>query len=158
MQQVLTRAHAHKGTAFVEILQNCPVFNDGIWDELQDRKTRAESALVLEHGEPLVFGAPGARRGVVFQHGVPSVIELADDDDPIERGVTVHDERANAVSYAGVLASLQRPDFPLPVGVLRAVETSTYEDELQLQVDRAIEERGRGDLHALLHSGDTWQI
>ena len=158
MQQVLTRAHEHKGTAFVEILQNCPVFNDGIWDELQDRKTRAESALVLEHGEPLVFGKPGARKGVVFQHGVPSVVELADDDDPIERGVTVHDEQANAVSYAGVLATLQRPDFPLPVGVLRAVEKPTYEGELQIQVDRAIEERGRGDLHALLHSGDTWQI
>jgi 2-oxoglutarate ferredoxin oxidoreductase subunit beta len=158
MQQVLTRAHEHKGTAFVEILQNCPVFNDGIWDELQDRKTRSESALVLEHGEPLVFGKPGARKGVVFKHGVPSVIELADDDDPIERGVTVHDEQANAVSYAGVLATLQRPDFPLPVGVLRAVEKPTYEGELQIQVDRAIEERGRGDLHALLHSGDTWQI
>jgi len=158
MQQVLTRAHEHKGTAFIEILQNCPVFNDGIWDELQDRKTRAQASLVLEHGQPLVFGAPGERKGIVFKDGIPSVIDLADDDDPIERGVVVHDERADAASYAGVLATLQRPDFPLPVGVLRAVEKPTYENMLQDQVDTAIAERGRGDLKALLHSGDTWTI
>ena len=158
MQQVLTRAHEHKGTAFIEILQNCPVFNDGIWDELQDRKTRAQSSLVLEHGQPLVFGAPGERQGIVFNSGIPSVIELGDDEDPLERGVVVHDEQANAASYAGVLATLQRPDFPIPVGVLRAVEKPTYEDMLQDQVDSAIAERGKGDLEALLHSGDTWQI
>ena len=158
MQQVLTRAHEHKGTAFVEILQNCPVFNDGIWDELQDRKTRAQSSLVLEHGQPLVFGAPGERQGIVFNSGIPSVIALGDDEDPLERGVVVHDEQANAASYAGVLATLQRPDFPMPVGVLRAVEKPTYEDMLQDQVDSAIAERGKGDLEALLHSGDTWQI
>ena len=96
MQKVLTRAHEHKGTAFVEILQNCPVFNDGIWDELQDRKTRAQSSLVLEHGEPLVYGAPGERKGIVFKDGIPSVIDLGDDEDPIARGVVVHDERPEA--------------------------------------------------------------
>ena len=158
MQDVLTRAHEHKGTAFVEILQNCPVFNDGVWEAVENRKSRANAALVLEHGEPLVFGPPGAKQGILFNNGIPSVIDLADDDDPIERGVVVHDERAPASSYAGVLATLQRPDFPLPVGVLRAVEKPTYEAMLQAQVDSAIAERGRGDLKALLHSGDTWQI
>ncbi|MFK7894254.1 MAG: 2-oxoacid:ferredoxin oxidoreductase subunit beta [Myxococcota bacterium] len=158
LQSVLKRAHEHKGTAFVEILQNCPVFNDGVWDELQDRKTRASASLVLEHGEPLVFGKPGERKGIVFKDGIPSVIDLADDEDPIARGVVVHDERPDSPSYAGVLATLQRPDFPLPVGVFRAVEKPTYEDMLQDQVDSAIAERGKGDLKALLHSGDTWQI
>ena len=158
MQQVLKRAHEHKGTAFVEILQNCPVFNDGIWDELQDRKTRAEASLVLEHGQPLVFGGPGERKGIVFNDGIPSVISLADEEDPIARGVVVHDEKAPAASYAGVLATLQRPEFPMPVGVLRAVDKATYEDELQKQIDSAIAERGKGDLKELLHSGDTWTI
>ncbi|MCA9506156.1 MAG: 2-oxoacid:ferredoxin oxidoreductase subunit beta [Spirochaetaceae bacterium] len=158
MQEVLTRAHEHKGTAFVEILQNCPVFNDGVWDELQDRKTRADASLVLEQGQPLVFGSPGSLRGIVLENGIPSVIELGDDEDPASRGVMVHDERAPSASYAGVLATLQRPDFPLPVGVFRAVEKPTYEAMLQAQVDRAIAERGRGDLQALLNSGDTWQI
>jgi 2-oxoglutarate ferredoxin oxidoreductase subunit beta len=112
----------------------------------------------LEHGEPLVFGTQGQRKGIVFKDGIPRVIELADEDDPIERGVVVHDERPDASSYAGVLATLQRPDFPLPVGVFRAVEKPTYEEMLQDQVDSATKERGVGDLKALLHSGDTWQI
>ena len=86
------------------------------------------------------------------------MIDLADEDDPIARGVVVHDEKAPAASYAGVLATLQRPDFPMPVGVLRAVDKATYEDELQKQVDSAIDERGKGDLKELLHSGDTWTI
>ena len=100
----------------------------------------------------------GRRQGIVFKDGIPSVIDLADDDDPIDRGIVVHDERPNASSYAGVLATLRRPDFPVPVGVFRAVEKPTYEEMLQAQVDSAIAERGRGDLKALLHSGDTWEI
>jgi len=158
MQTVLKRAHEHKGTAFIEILQNCPVFNDGIWDEVQDRKTRAQASLVLEHGKPLVYGGPGQQKGIVFKDGIPNVIDLADGQDPIEAGVVVHDEHPASPSYAGVLATLQRPDFPVPVGVFRAVEKPTYETMLQDQVDHAIAERGRGDLKALLHSGDTWTI
>ena len=71
MQQMLKRAHEHRGTSFVEILQNCPVFNDDTWEELQNRKSRIDSALVLEHGKPLVFGAPGNCRGIVVENGVP---------------------------------------------------------------------------------------
>jgi 2-oxoglutarate ferredoxin oxidoreductase subunit beta len=158
MPSVLRRAHEHKGTAFVEILQNCPVFNDAIWEEVQDRKTRATASMVLEHGEPLVFGQPGSRQGITLQDGLPAVIDLADEDDPVERGVVLHDERRESPSYASILASLQRPEFPLPVGVFRAVEKTTYEDALQAQIDSATEQRGAGDLGALLHSGDTWEI
>jgi 2-oxoglutarate ferredoxin oxidoreductase subunit beta len=158
MQTILTRAHEHKGTAFVEILQNCPVFNDGIWDEVKDRKSRIKASLVLEHGKPLVYGVADERRGIVFKDGIPAVIELAEDQDPVEAGVVVHDERPASPSYAGVLATLQRPNFPLPVGVFRAVEKPTYESMLQDQVDSAVSERGRGDLKALLHSGDTWEV
>ncbi len=158
MQAILTRAHDHKGTAFVEILQNCPVFNDGIWDEVQDRKSRVKASLVLDHGEPLTFGLPGERKGIVFKDGIPAVIDLEDGQDPVEAGVVVHDERPASASYAGILATLQRPNFPLPVGVFRAVEKPTYETMLQDQVDGAVKERGRGDLKALLHSGDTWEV
>ena len=158
MQEILTRAHQHKGTAFVEILQNCPVFHDGVWEEMQDRKTRAQATISLEQGQPLLFGTPDARQGIVMKNGVPSMIDLAVGEDPVARGVIVHDEQAATSSYAGMLATLQRPDFPVPVGVFRAVEKATYEDMLQAQVDTAIAQRGRGSLKALLHSGDTWQI
>jgi len=158
MQRVLKRAHEHKGTAFIEILQNCPVFNDGTWSELEDRKTRGDSALVLEQGQPLVFGPPGAQKGITLEQGVPSIVTVEDGEDPISKGVVVHDEAQGGRAYAYALASLHRPDFPLPVGIIRAVEKSCYEQSLQQQVDTAIKKQGPGDLNALLHSGDTWEV
>ena len=158
LQQTLRRAHEHAGTAFVEILQNCPVFNDATWGELEDKKTRAANAIVLEQGKPLVYGSPGTRKGIRMEGGKPYIVELADGDDPVEKGVVVHDERSNTASYSFALASLHRPEFPLPVGVLRSIEKPCYETMLQQQVDDAVAARGPGDLNALLHSGDTWQV
>jgi 2-oxoglutarate ferredoxin oxidoreductase subunit beta len=158
LQQVLKRAYEHKGTAFVEILQNCPVFNDGIWEDLEDRKTRSQTSLVLEHGEPLVFGAPENRKGILMYHGRPRIIDLKDDDDPKEMGVVIHDENLETPSYASSLATLARPDFPLPVGVIREVEKPCYEELMEQQIQEAIDQKGRGDLRSLLHSGDTWTV
>ncbi|MEB2345638.1 MAG: 2-oxoacid:ferredoxin oxidoreductase subunit beta [Deltaproteobacteria bacterium] len=158
LQEVLRRAYAHRGTAFIEILQNCPVFNDGEWQALEDRRTRADAGLPLEHGKPLVFGAKGRRRGIRIEHGVPHVVELADDADPVAAGVTVHDERVERPAYAFSLASLTPPDFPTPTGVLRAVERPSYDRLLEEQVATARQQRGPGDLRALLHSGDTWTV
>jgi 2-oxoglutarate ferredoxin oxidoreductase subunit beta len=157
MQNMLKRAHEHRGTAFIEILQNCPVFNDDTWEELQNRKSRTDTSLVLEHGKPLVFGAPGSRKGICLERGVPKVIELSDDDDPEALDVVVHDEDAPP-SYSFALASLARPDFPLPVGVLRETSKACYEEMLEDEVQSAIETRGPGNLRELLHSGDTWTV
>jgi 2-oxoglutarate ferredoxin oxidoreductase subunit beta len=157
MQNMLKRAHEHRGTAFIEILQNCPVFNDDTWEELQNRKSRTDTSLVLEHGKPLVFGAPGSLKGICLERGVPKVIELSDDDDPEALDVVVHDEDAPP-SYSFALASLARPDFPLPVGVLRETSKACYEEMLEDEVQSAIETRGPGDLRELLHSGDTWTV
>jgi 2-oxoglutarate ferredoxin oxidoreductase subunit beta len=158
LQEVLRRAHAHRGAAFVEILQNCPVYNDGEWEAIEDKRTRVEAALPLEHGQPLVFGARGHRRGIRFEHGVPHLIELADDADPVAAGVTVHDEYVERPAYAFALASLTPPVFPIPVGVLRAVERPSYERLLDDQIASAVQQRGPGELRALLHSGDTWTV
>jgi 2-oxoglutarate ferredoxin oxidoreductase subunit beta len=157
LQEMLRRAHAHRGTAFVEILQNCPVFNDGEWEAVEDKSTRARSALMLEQGEPLAFGDRDERRGIRIEHGVPSIIDLPEDADPVELGVAIHDEERTA-TYAFALASVRPPRFPTAVGVFRAVEKPTYEDQLQAQVDDAIAERGPGQLEALLQSGDTWTV
>jgi 2-oxoglutarate ferredoxin oxidoreductase subunit beta len=157
MQETLKRAHAHKGTSFVEILQNCPVFNDDIWKEVENKKSRTDSALVLEHGKPLVFGSPGQLKGIVIDEGVPSIVSLAAGEDPVERGVVLHDEGAGT-ARSFVLASLHRPEFPLPVGVLRETSKPCYEDMLANEVKQAIEKRGKGNLEALLRSGDTWTV
>ncbi len=157
MQETLRRAHAHTGTAFVELLQNCPVFNDDVW-QLQDRKARSATTLMLQSGQPLVYGPAGARKGIVIENGVPSVVEVTDDEDPTQKGVVLHDEFRQTTSYAAALATLTAPDFPVPVGVFRQVESACYEDLLQQQVDDAIAQRGEGDLAALLNSGDTWTV
>jgi 2-oxoglutarate ferredoxin oxidoreductase subunit beta len=158
LQQMLHRAHAHKGTALIEILQNCPVYNDAEWGEVEDRTTRAEASLALENGEPLVFGGKGGRRGIRIRDGVPSLVSLRDGEDPVAAGVAVHDESHESPSYAFALASLSRPQFPVPIGVFRAVEKTTYETLLGEQVEVARRQRGPGDLAALLRSGDTWTV
>jgi len=158
LQGVLRRAYEHRGTAFVEILQNCPVYNDNEWGEVEDRKSRVEASLQLEHDEPLVFGPKQARRGVRIEQGMPSIVELPDGADPVEAEVAIHNERYESPSYASVLASLQRPDFPLPIGVFRCVERATYDAMLNDQVARAREKHGPGDVRTLLHSGDTWTV
>ncbi len=158
LQEMLHRAHAHRGTAFIEILQNCVVYNDGEWAEMEDRATRPDSTLLLEHGKPLVFGSPGARRGIRIDGGVPSTVPLRDDEDPLAAGVAVHDEHHQTPAYAFALGTLQRPEFPLPVGVFRAVDSPSYEVMLNAQIEQARAKRGPGDLAALLASGDTWTV
>jgi 2-oxoglutarate ferredoxin oxidoreductase subunit beta len=158
LQQVLRRAFAHPGTAFVEILQNCPVYNDDEWVDVEDRGTRVDAALVLEHGQPLLFGAKGRRRGIRIEQGVPSVLEVPEGADPHALGVAVHDESHESPAYAFSLASLVRPAFPTPIGVFRAVAKPTYEAMLEQQVRDAVAARGPGDLRKLLHSGDTWTV
>ena len=158
LQDVLRRAHEHKGAAFIEILQNCPVYNDGEWEKIEDKKTRVEAGLPLEHGKPLVYGPKGQRRGIRIDHGVPTVVALRDDEDPIAAGVTVHDEKHESPAYAFALATLAPPVFPIPVGVLRAVERPTYERLLAGQIDTAVQQRGKGDLARLLASADTWTV
>jgi len=158
LQEMLRRAHEHRGAALIEILQNCPVYNDDEWIEVEDRKTRADTALKLADGEPLVYGRPGERRGIRIQDGIPSVVALGKDDDPVAKGVAVHNERYETPAYAFALASLRRPEFPVPIGVFRAVESATYDALLDEQVTRAVKQRGRGSLEQLLGSGDTWTV
>jgi 2-oxoglutarate ferredoxin oxidoreductase subunit beta len=158
LQDVLRRAHQHKGASFVEILQNCPVYNDGEWEAIEDKKTRVEAGLPLEHGKPLVWGPKGKRRGIRIEHGVAQVVALRDDEDPIAAGITVHDEKHESPGYAAILATLAPPEFPIPVGVLRAVERPSYERLLEGQIETAIQQRGPGDLAKLLRSADTWTV
>jgi 2-oxoglutarate ferredoxin oxidoreductase subunit beta len=158
LQEMLHRAHAHRGTAFLEILQNCPVYNDAEWEEVENRKTRVDAALNLEDGQPLVWGPKGAQHGIRIHDGVPSIVTLAEGDDPVAQGVAVHREGHESPAYAFALASLARPRFPVPIGVFRAVEKTTYERLLEEQVQGALAERGPGDLAKLLRSGDTWTV
>jgi 2-oxoglutarate ferredoxin oxidoreductase subunit beta len=153
MEEMLRRAAHHRGTAFLEILQNCNVYNDLAWNVIYDKESKLRHELRLEHGKPLVFGPPDDRRALVLDGLTPRVVPAASVP---ERALWVHDERnANA---AKLLAGLWPPDAPVVVGVLAATEGPVYEDILIDQEQRAISERGPGDIAKLLMSGDTWKI
>ena len=154
LQEIIRRAHAHRGTSFVEILQNCNIFNDGAFAELTERELKAETQLILEHGKPLVFGK-NRDKGIRLGSGLrPEVVQLG--DGVSEQDLIVHDEHDPTLAY--FLSRMQPPDFPTPIGVLRAVERSTYETAMAEQISGAQEKSGAGDLDALLNRGDTWVV
>ncbi len=154
MGMVLERAAAHRGTAFVEVYQNCVVFYDGAFGYAAGRQTRADTTLELEHGKPMIFGK-NRDKGICLDGTEPKVVTLGDD---AERELLVHDEKAEEPTLAYLLSRMRQPDFPEPIGVFRAVDRSRYDDRLNAQVQEAIRSQGEGDLDELFHSGDTWTV
>jgi 2-oxoglutarate ferredoxin oxidoreductase subunit beta len=156
LEGVLRQAAEHRGTSFVEVYQNCNVFNDGAFDYATGRQTRSENTIELEHGKPLVFGAD-RQKGIRLNGLEPEVVELG--DGVTEADLLVHDAHAPEPSLAYLLSRLRHEDgFPEPIGVFRAVDVPRYDELLNAQVDAAREDRGDGDLSALLNSGDTWTV
>ncbi len=153
---VLRRAAEHRGTAFVEVYQNCVVFNDKAWDYATDRDVKSDNVIELEHGKPLVFGK-NLDKGIRLRGLDPEVVELG--DGITEDDLLVHDERAPEPSLAYLLSRLRNEDqFPEPIGVFRAVDAPKYDEELNRQIELAVETKGEGDLDTLFKSGDTWTV
>jgi 2-oxoglutarate ferredoxin oxidoreductase subunit beta len=156
LTEVLRRAAEHDGAAFVEIYQNCPIFNDGAFDLLTEPESRDDNQIRLEHGKPIRFG-PAGERGVRLT-GQASV-DLVDVDEVGEDALLVHDEHRDDPSLAFMLSRLSHSaKGPTPIGVFRSVERAVYDDLMAAQLDKAVAKQGAGDLTKLLHSGDTWQI
>jgi 2-oxoglutarate ferredoxin oxidoreductase subunit beta len=159
LTSVLRQAVEHRGSALVEIYQNCPIFNDGAFDVLKDRES-AEARLVhLEHGAPVVFGAQGAQKAVVRgADGSLRVVEHGRGAVPV-----VHDAHAADPSAAFALSRLDDTSMlHVPVGVFRSVERPTYDDLVRAQVSASVQKAGRrasdDDLAALLAGSDTWRV
>jgi 2-oxoglutarate ferredoxin oxidoreductase subunit beta len=152
---VLQRAAEHPGTAFVEVYQNCNVFNDGAWEYATDRDTKADTIIELEHGKPLIFGR-NRDKGIRLNGMEPEIVQLGkgiSEDD-----LLFHDEKAPEPSLAYLLSRMRYPEFPEPIGVFRAVDRPRYDAQLNAQMQAAREKRGEGDLAALFHSGETWTV
>jgi 2-oxoglutarate ferredoxin oxidoreductase subunit beta len=153
---MLGRAHAHKGASFLEIYQNCPVYNDGIFEHVKNKKTAADSRLVLEHGEPMLFGKEqqkGLRMNTVKLQ--LEVVTIGEEGVSLD-DIMVHDETNKVL--AQMLASLHAPDFPEPVGVIYCAGVSGYVDDVYAQRIAVREVKGAPDMNALLRSGHTWQV
>jgi 2-oxoglutarate ferredoxin oxidoreductase subunit beta len=152
---VLRRAAEHRGVSFVEVYQNCNVFNDGAWEYAADKKVRDDNIIELEHGKPLIFGK-NRDKGIRLNGTEPEVVQLGGDIK--EDDLLFHDEKALEPTHAYLLSRMRHPEFPEPIGVFRAVERPTYEEEVNRQVETAIQKRGEGDLAALFATGDTWTV
>jgi 2-oxoglutarate ferredoxin oxidoreductase subunit beta len=155
LTDTLKRAAAHKGTAFIEVYQNCKIFNDDVFGYATDKSIKADNVLYLQHGRPLVFGKD--RNKGIRLHGLdPEVVEIGNGiaiDD-----LLVHDERAEEPSLAYLLSRMVHPVFPECVGVFRAVQRPTYDEMLNHQIEDAIKTRGRGKLEDLFANDDTWVV
>ena len=156
LQHTLEQAGRHRGSAFVEVLQNCNIFNDGAWRSFTDREVRDDRMLALEDGKPMIFGKD-RDRGIRLTGLHPEVVQIGVDG-VTEADILVHDEHSEDPYLAFMLSRMFYPEFPVPVGVFRSVERPTHDELLTAQVRSAIELRGEGSLEKLLNSGETWTV
>src|SRR6202047_2007992 len=156
MIEVFKRAHEHRGASFVEVYQNCNVFNDGAFEQILGKEARPSNLIPLEHGKPIRFG-PDLEKGVVLDgQGRAAIVDVADVG---EDRILVHDEQRAEPGLAFMLSRLARgPYEPTPIGVFRAVERPDYGTQVQQQLVAASEQRGPGELASLLTSGSTWTV
>lgn len=148
--EILTRAAQHQGSVLVEIFQNCVVFNDGAWTEVDDKATREERVVRLRHGEPLVFGKD-SNRGIRLKGFDPEVVGFTKGSVPAD--LAVHDEKADSPHLAYLLSRMDAAQFPIPIGVFRAVRRPTLHELMEDQIAKA-RQISPPNLQALLNGGD----
>jgi 2-oxoglutarate ferredoxin oxidoreductase subunit beta len=155
LTEVLKRASAHKGTAFIEIYQNCKIFNDGVFEYATDKSIKADNTLYLEHRKPLLFGKD--RTKGIRLHGLdPEIVTLG--NGMTQDDLLIHDEAAEEPSLAYLLSRMVYPRFPECVGVFRCVQRPTYEDLVHQQIEDARRSKGPGKLEELFASEDVWTV
>ena len=157
LQEILKRAGKHRGMAFIEIYQNCNIFNDGAFFKLSEKETKDDSVLILEHGKPMVFGKDSSK-GIKLDGAKPTIVDITNGkyskDD-----LWVHDEFADSPAHAMILAHLDdNPDFPTPIGVFRQVIKETYDAGIARQIEQVTDKKGKGDLEKMLLGGNTWEV
>ena len=154
MQEMITESYNHKGTSFLEIYQNCNIFNDGAFSNFTDRDTKSDTVLWLKDGEPMVFGAEN-NKGIRLDGNIPTVVELGDKwskDD-----LLVHNKKDYMI--ASMLSNMtSKPDTPEPIGVLYAIAAPTYEDNIASQINSAVKNKPKSSIQDIINSGDTWVV
>lgn len=149
LQELLITAAKHKGTSFIEIYQNCNIFNDGAFAAFADRNVRDDKTVWLEHGKPVIFGKD-RDKGIKLNH-LSLEICAADDKD-----ILIHDSQSDQPHLANMLACMPSPEFPVPLGIFRQVNVPVYEDIIESKVTESTNKSH--DLDELLHGGYTWEV
>ena len=157
MQAILKRAHQHEGSAFVEIYQNCPVFNDGAFFVFSEKETKKEETIYVEHGKPLVFGN-NEKQGIKLDGLTPVIVNI-DESTLSLNELWIHDE--NDKTKANILARFSdntTTHFPRPFGVIYIENRAAYEKEMTLQLESIKNKKGRLPLNKILSGEKTWEI
>ncbi len=154
MSMIFERAMKHKGVSFIEVYQNCIIFNDKTFQPVTGRDTREDRMVFLEHGKPLLFGKNKSK--TVRLNGL--FPEVVDYDPTNTRSLLIHDEADPRPHHAYLLTQMTYPDFPVPFGVFRSVEKPTYDELMNGQIADVIAKKGRGNLKDLIYGPDTWEV
>jgi len=152
--EIVRKCNSHRGTSFVDIYQNCNIFNDGAFSDLTDRATKADTLLILEHGEPMLFGSDKTK-GIILDGSKLKSVELGKDYSADD--ILVHDENNKSLAFYLSEITLD-PNLPTPIGVLYKEDKPTYDDMMIEQIESAIKSKGKGDLKDLLNAGHTWEV
>ena len=154
LREMIEAAAAHEGAAFIEVYQNCNIFNDGAFEVLKDQPE--ENQIRLVHGEPIRFGKDMERGIAMSPKARPEIVDVASVG---EDNIIVHDAHREDSSFAFMLSRVAHgPTTPTPIGIFRQVQRPVYEDQVQSQVDADIARRGEGDLASLLAGNETWTV
>ena len=154
MGKVFTEASIHHGTSFVEIYQNCNIYNDGAFSELTEKDTKAETQLVLEHGKPMVFGA-NEGKGLVLEGSSFKIVELG--TDYTQDDVLIHNiEDKNLAMLLSEITYI--PELPVPIGIIYKEKKNTYEEMMLNQIKDAVKSRGQGDIKKILLGSNYWNV
>jgi 2-oxoglutarate ferredoxin oxidoreductase subunit beta len=154
MASIIKESHSHKGGSFVEIYQNCNIFNDGAFADMTDKETKMETQLILEQGQPMIFGKD-KDKGLVLIGSQLTVLQLGEDRNVDD--VLVHN--SGDKNMARLLAGMTyNGDLPTPIGVLYKEERATYDEMMTAQLQSAIDSKGPGDLDALIKGSNTWTV
>ena len=156
MVETFKAAHAHQGVSFVEILQNCVIFNDKTWDSVYSKENRSDNLIFLEKDKPLLFGKDKTK-GVIM-HGVhPRAVEVGENDFPLE-DVLIHHPDHESPLFVRMLALMGPPHLPTPVGILRERSAPTYEEQVLSQTSTARAAMGEGTWDELLKGSSSWEV
>jgi 2-oxoglutarate ferredoxin oxidoreductase subunit beta len=154
LASIIKESYGHKGGSFVEIYQNCNIFNDGAFANMTDRETKMETQLVLEEGQPMIFGKD-KDKGLVLNGSQLSVLQLGDDRTADD--VLVHN--SGDKNMARLLAGMTyNGELPTPIGIMYQEERATYDEMMTAQLQSAIDSKGPGDLDALIKGSNTWTV
>ncbi|MSR78497.1 MAG: 2-oxoacid:ferredoxin oxidoreductase subunit beta [Candidatus Omnitrophica bacterium] len=155
MGYVFERAMAHKGVSFIEIYQNCVIFNDKTFAPITSRETREDRMIYLEDNKPLVFGKK-QEKAIRLNGLEPEVVDYQSDMDHSK--LLIHNEKSDSPHYAYLLSQMMHPEMPVPFGVFRAIEKPTYDDMMDGQIQDAVQAKGTGDLTKLIYGSSTWKV